>query len=411
MSARSLFLLVVAVAGAARADGSSTTLFDSSPYVRNGGSTDNSFYEAIALNSRADGTDWLQDIHIVARGWGRLTPGTAFDEHNVAGDLDSFFVEGRLLERHLLVRVGRQFAVGGAMRALQIDGLLLDGVVAKGFGVQGWAGVPVQPRFTQADGDFVTGARVFWRHAFDSEVGASYVYMLRHGYIARDDVALDGSFVPIRPVTVSGLLQYSIEGNGIAEGRLQGLWQVDPKWQLVADFQHTAPNLFLDQSSIFAFFSEEVRNEAGGEVVYRASQRLSLQADLHYLHVEGGGGVDGDLRATYRMPTGTNYGAEVRALYQPDNGYTLARVWGMRKLPRQITVTLDLDAYWLEHEINTSKHAFVATLTGGWEFRRNWEVMLAGSLGATPYFERRTEVIARLVYRFGIPAGFPGGFK
>ena len=53
----------------------------------------------------------------------------------------------------------------------------------------------------------------------------------------------------------------------------------------------------------------------------------------------------------------------------------------------------------------------MGTLTGGWAFLPNWEAMIATSLGVTPYFERRTEVIARLVYRFGIPAGLPGGFR
>ena len=37
--------------------------------------------------------------------------------------------------------------------------------------------------------------------------------------------------------------------------------------QLVADVQRTAPDLFIDRSSIFAVFSEEIRNEAGGEIV------------------------------------------------------------------------------------------------------------------------------------------------
>jgi hypothetical protein len=98
-------------------------------------------------------------------------------------------------------------------------------------------------------------------------------------------------------------------------------------------------------------------------------------------------------------------------LTEPDNGYKLARLFGIRKLPRNITVTLDLDAYWMEQAINTQKNSFVATLTGGWAFLPNWEAMLAGSLGVTPYFERRSELIARLTYRFGIPAGMPGGFR
>jgi hypothetical protein len=411
MSVRKALLLALAAASGARADGTSTTLFDSSPYTRDGGHTDNSFYEQFALNAKADGTDWLQDVHIVARGWGRLTVGDSFDGHTGAGDLDSFFLEGRLLKRHVLVRVGRQLAVGGAARALQLDGLSVDAVVAHGFGTQGWIGVPVQPQFGQAAGDFMTGARLFWRHAFDSEVGASYVYILRRGYLSREDLAFDGSWTPLRPVTLSGLFQYSIAGDRVAEGRLAALWQIDRKLQVTADYQYTAPDLFLDQSSIFAVFAEENRNEAGGEVVYKLLPQLTLDGDLHWLHVDGGAGARGGVRATYRMPTGTNYGAEFRVLDQPDNGYTLARVFGVRKLPRNLTVTLDLDAYWLQQEINNYKHSFVATLTGGWGFRPNWEAMLAGSLGTTPYYEHRTEIIARLVYRFGIPAAIPGGFK
>ncbi len=411
MSPRKLLVLALLASAAARADGSATTLFDSHPYTRNGGYQESPIYESFALSTRADGTDWLQDVRIVARGWGRLTLGPPFDEHRTAGDLDSFFFEGRLLKRHLLLRVGRQLAVGGALRATQLDGIAADGVIAYGFGVQAWAGVPVQPRFSQARGDFLTGARVFWRKAFDSEVGASYVYALRRGYLARNDVALDGSWTPIRPVTVSGLAQWSLEEARLAEAKLQALWQVDRKLQLVADVQRTAPDLFIDRSSIFAVFSEEIRNEAGGEIVYRLLQPLSLEADWHWMRVEGGHGHRGGARATWRTPYGGSYGAEFRLLTEPDNGYKQGRLFGIRKLPRNVTLTLDLDAYWLEREINTQKRSFVGTLTCGWAFLPNWEAMLAGSLGTTPYFERRTEVIARLTYRFGIPAGLPGGFR
>ncbi|TMB33901.1 MAG: hypothetical protein E6J61_04805 [Deltaproteobacteria bacterium] len=404
-------LLALAGAGAARADGSATTLLDSRPYVRDGGHQETPLYESFALSARSDGGDVLQDVRIVARAWGRLTLGTPFDEHRTAGDVDSLFVEGRVLKRHLLLRVGRQLAVGGAVRATQLDGIAADGVVRNGIGAQAWAGVPVQPRFSQAGGDFLTGARVFWRHAFDSEVGASFVYALRKGYIARRDVALEGSWTPIRAVTVNALGQWSLEEARLAEARLQGLWQASPKLQLVADVQRTAPDLFLDRTSIFSVFSEERRDEAGGEVVYRLLQPLSLEGDWHFLKVEGGNGHRGGARATFRTPTGGSFGAEARLLTEPDNGYKLARLFGIRRFPRNVTVTLDLDAYWLERQINAEKRSFVATLTGGWAFLPGWEAMLAGSFGTTPYFERRTEVIARVAWRFGVPARLPGGFR
>ena len=84
MSVRKPLVLALLAAASARAGGDSTTLFDSRPFVRDGGHQDNSIYEAFSLNARADGSDWLQDIRVVARGWGRLTLGTSFDEHTTA---------------------------------------------------------------------------------------------------------------------------------------------------------------------------------------------------------------------------------------------------------------------------------------------------------------------------------------
>jgi hypothetical protein len=411
MSFRKMLLFALVAASAARAVGSATTLLDSRPYVRDGGYQESPIYESFSLSARGEGGDFLQDVRIVARGWGRLTLGVPFDDHRTAGDVDSLFIEGRLLKRHLLLRVGRQLAVGGAVRSTQLDGIAADAIVAYGFGAQVWTGVPVQPRFAAGTGDFLTGTRIFWRKAFDSEVGASFVYALRRGYLSRKDLALDGSWTPLRAVSVNGLVQWNLEEARLAEARLQAVWQASAKLQVVGDVQRTSPDLFLDRSSIFAVFSEERRDEAGGEIVYRLLQPLSLEADWHWLKVEGGHGHRAGARATLRTPSGGSLGAEVRLLTEPDNGYKQARLFGIRKLRRDITVTLDLDGYWLEQQVNGQTRSFVATLTGGWQFLPAWEAMLAGSFGTTPYFERRTEVIARVTYRFGLPAGLPGGMR
>jgi hypothetical protein len=413
MSPRKAIIAVLLAAAAARADGDSTTLFDSHPHVRDGGYQESSIYQRFSVTARAEGTDWLQDVQIIARGWGRLTIGPPFDDHHLGGDVDSLFFEGRLLKRHLLLRLGRQLAVGGAMRATQIDGLTAEAVLVHGLGVNAWVGVPVQPRFYVERGDFITGGRIFWRKAFDSEVGASYVYALRGGYLSRNDLALDGSWKPLRALSLSGLAQWSIEEDRLAEAKLRALVQVDPKLQVIGDVGRTSPDLFIDRSSIFAVFAEERRDQVGGEIVYRLLPPLTLDAEYHWLWVTVGHGNDASLLATWQLPRGNgSYGAQVRYLDEPDNGYFLARVYGIRKLPRNLTVTLDLEAYWLQKSLLTNeKQSFIGTLTGGWAITPAWDLMVAGSLGATPAFERRTQVIARLVYKFGLPPGMPGGFK
>jgi hypothetical protein len=405
MSLRKVLAFTLLAAGAARADGSASTLFDSRPYVRDGGYQESPVYESFSLFARSEGNDWLQDVRISARGWARLTLGPPFDDHRTAGDVDSLFLEGRMLKRHLLIRIGRQLQVGGAARATQFDGLSARGVVAYGFGAEVYGGAPVLPRFAVSNGDFITGGRVFWSHGYDSEVGASYVYALHRGYVARNDFALDGSYTPLHAVTVSGIAQWSLEEDRLAEAKLQAVWLLTAKITVTADVQRTEPDLFLDRDSIFAVFAEEVRNEAGGEVIWRALQPLSLSADWHWLNVDGGFGGRGGTRATYHTPHGGSYGLELRVLSEPDNGYKQARVFATRKV-RQFMVTLDLDAYWLEQQINNQKNSIMATATCGWALSPKWDAMVAGSLGTTPYFERRVEVIARLTYKFGLPGGF-----
>src|SRR6476469_3673518 len=147
MSPRKSLVLALLAASAARGDGSATTLFDSRPYVRDGGYQESPIYESFSLFARGDGTTWLQDVRVVARGWGRLTLGPPFDDHRTAGDVDSLCFEGRLFQRHLLLRVGRQLEVGGAVRATQLDGVTARGILAYGFGAEVFGGAPVQPRF------------------------------------------------------------------------------------------------------------------------------------------------------------------------------------------------------------------------------------------------------------------------
>ena len=120
-------------------------------------------------------------------------------------------------------------------------------------------------------------------------------------------------------------------------------------------------------------------------------------------------------RTKRSVPCGTSYGTELRLLTEPGNGYKQARLFGIRKLPRDLTLTVDLDAYWLERAVNVTvdssgqavehKRSFVATASLGWIITPSWDAMLSGSFGVTPYYENRAEVVARVVYKFPFMGG------
>lgn len=399
---RRLAALALVSAAAARADGTSTTFFDSRPYSREGQAhSESPIYEQISLVAQAPtSADWVQDLRVVVRGWGRLALGDPLDGRRGTGDLDSAFIEGRFLQRHLSLRAGRQLVASGALRATQLDGVTARGLVVGGFGAEAWAGSPVVRRFDTVGENALAGGRVFWRNSFDGEVGASFVYGRKGGDLARRDLALDGLYTPIRNVTLTALAQWSLQESRLQEARLAATWQPIARLQIAVDAQRTAPDLFIDRSSIFAVFSEERRDEAGGEIVYRLIPAVSLSTDWHFISVEGGDGYRGGARATFTALRAATYGAEMRILEQPDNGYKLARLFAIRRLPRNFTVTIDLDGYWLDKSINGSPRSLVASATLAWAFSPSWNAMVAGSLGSTPLFDRRSEAVARLVYHF-----------
>ncbi|HUJ24988.1 MAG TPA: hypothetical protein VLW85_03150 [Myxococcales bacterium] len=407
--ARALLAAAV-IAAAAHADGSATTLLDSRPYLRgNGTYQETPVYEAFSVNTGTEGGDVLQDLRFVARGWGRLTLGDPFDGDRGTGDLDSAFLEGKLFKRHLTLRLGRQLAVGGALRATQIDGATLRALIAGGIGFEAWGGVPVVPRFNESvGGDLLGGARLFWRHAFDTELGASVIYVEKSHQLAREDVAFDGSYSYSRDLNLSGIAQWSLAEQRFEEGRLAMAWQPARWMQLTLDGQRTAPDLFLDRNSIFAVFSDETRDEAGAELVLRPTSVFTLTGDYHWMKVMGGEGARASLLATFKFPRAATWGAELRLLTQPDNGYKLARIFMIRPLLRALTLTLDLDAYWLEQAIvQAQKRALSGTVTAAWTFSPSWDAMVAATLGETPNFSQRTEIVARVAYRFGLPRGAP----
>src|SRR5213075_1240705 len=116
--------------------------------------------------------------------------------------VDVAYLEGRLLDKRVLLRLGRQLITEGAARNVQLDGLFAGGQIWRGLGVEAYGGAPVMARFGASGignkGNALTGARVYWRQSFDAELGFSYVYALDAGRLARSDGAIDGWWRPIK---------------------------------------------------------------------------------------------------------------------------------------------------------------------------------------------------------------------
>src|SRR5262249_4343530 len=146
----------------------------------------------------------VQDLRLVVAGWGELTLASAPALEGATGDLDLGFVDGKLFDRRLELRLGRQLVFGGAARAQPMHGLSATVRVWRRIGLNVYGGEPVTPRFGVHQGDFMTGGRLFWRASIDSELGASFLEMLDGGLQARQDLGVDGRWRVGRSLTLTG---------------------------------------------------------------------------------------------------------------------------------------------------------------------------------------------------------------
>jgi hypothetical protein len=419
-------LVTISSAVPARASGpdfTSMTLLATRPYAKDGVAHNEApLYEQLSLLTPGSSVGPIDEMRLVARAWGRADLGDPLIGSRAQGDIDVAYLEGRLLERRLLLRAGRQMLTEGAARNTQLDGLTASGQVWRGLGVEAYGGAPVVARFGSGGignrGDALTGARIFWRQSYDAEVGVSYVYAVDSGTVARSDAAVDGWWQPIRTVTLGATAQWSLYEARLAEGRGLVQWQPIKIVQLTADVKRTAPDLFLARNSIFAVFSQQRRDEAGGEAALRLGSRLSAYLDYHHVWFKDQNGATSAVATLLDAGSGeraggklswhlgpqreTTVGCEVRLLEEPDNGYKQARFWWMRSWAWGLRATVDADAYWLDHSITGQARSLAANATVGYPFAPGWDGMVGGSFGFTPFLYRRFELIARASYRFDL---------
>jgi len=409
-SALGLVLAVWApVAAAQVTEANSTTVLRLQPDWQ-AGNTRTGFWgtEIVGLTVRGIEMSGVDDLKIQLSAWGQLASlsdpvGTG---NGTTGDIDLLYVQGSMFQRRLNLTLGRQLVSGGAARVLQLDGVNATVAIAKGFGVQAYAGAPVVSRFNYPVGEFAFGGRAFWRPSYGSEIGVSFIEILSGGAVSREDLGLDGRWVilPDLAVTASGIL--NLRAVRFADADLTVSWQVLPTVEIFVKGQHTSPDLFLPMTSIFSVFANINNDALGAGVFWQALPRLAFYGEYQRLWVDGGNGDEAELRVTYRITRKATVGLDARFLYVPMNGVVPGngindfRAWVLYPLTQKIKLSGDVDWTILHNEINQGDDSLVGTGSVTWAFAPGWNGMLSGSVGTTPFFQARYTLTARIGYDF-----------
>ncbi len=399
-------------------DASSTTILIVREQLRAGASyTIAPLYELLSVSARDIRNPLAENLQLVFSGWGAGALGRHlvwYDRdrptNRVFGDLDLAYLQGEILKRHLQLRLGRQVVAGGVTGSIQLDGGNALVRLPYGLGVSAYVGSPVSQRldergteatFNPQRGNFATGGRAYWTLPAWGEVGGSWVVLQDRGDPSRRQVGADLRLTPARPLNVFANTSYDVYEERWAETNVVGQLQVLPKLLVVADYRHVEPDLLLARNSILAVFVVDRRNEVGGGVRYGPWKEITFDGDYHYLKREAGDGHRARARAAWSAARDTVLGVELTGVETPQNDYLGARAFGSRRL-RRFTGTLDVQEYAFDRPVNGQgsgrENSFIATATLGYVLGHGFEALVSGSGGATPQYESRFDVMAKLAY-------------
>ncbi len=366
------------------------------------GEKNNSFWatEYVSLSMRDFGVPGVQDLQFQLSAWGQA----ATNPDGGLGDIDLWYLQGSVLDRHLSFTVGRQLVVGGAAKVLPLDGLNLTVVSNGGFGLSAYAGAPTAFKLTYPIGDFAFGARAFWRPSYGTEVGVSFIEILNQGAIARQNLGVDARVVILPNLSTTASADFSLWAERFVDAELTVSWQVLPTLELSVKAQQSEPDLYLPLTSIFTVFSYTERTGVGGGLFWQALQRLSFFANYEFLWVDGGTGNDVELGVTYKLSRKSTVGFNCHLLYEPANGYADLRLWALQYLTEQIRLSADVDWVLLENPVvppaATQQASLLGTLSATWVVGSGWSLMLSSTVGSTPLNQPEFTVTGKVGYDF-----------
>ena len=363
------------------------------------------FLELVSLRASDIKSSLFDDTQIVVSGWGEVVAGSPRDGKSTLGDVDVAYVQGSTWNRSVTLRLGRQFVFPGTAANVQLDGLAPTLRVRGGFGLSGFVGVPVTPRFGYSRGQFATGGRAFWSRSYESELGVSILEILGTGrHVSRRDAGVDARYRLLDSLALSGLVRWSIPEARMAEADAAINWRPCRYVDVTGDYRRTAPDLFLPRYSLFTVFAQETRDEFGGFVSVRPwPRRLDLQGDFHEVHDANGWGWTGGGKATLRIgrSVATRVGVESRRLKIPGAGYLMGRAFGWRTITTKIRVVADFDAYDLDQPLNAQKRSFFGSGSLVYDVAPAWRAVLTGMANMTPYASHQIEGLLKVVYDGG----------
>jgi hypothetical protein len=317
------------------------------------------------------------------------------------GDALVVLVELRDPGKRGSLRLGRHVVTAGGLRPLHVDGASGRARLPHRFELEGFAGLPVVPRFGPRAYDWAVGGRVA-RPLGAARLGVAMLERRDHGALHTREVAGDATW-QVAGLDLAASGAWDLIASGLAEARLSAVRR--RRAIRVEGFAiHRSPSHLLPATSLFSVLGDVPSRLGGADVRWRAAPRLDVGGSAALRFLDGEVGEDLAARATLRLDDrgAGSMGLEVRRQGAIDGGWTGIR--GFARVPIRPRWHAATELELAIPDENAGRGAAwpwgLAALT--WS-PRAWELAGAVEAGSSPEHRWRVDALVRLTRRWEVP--------
>lgn len=339
-------------------------------------------------------------------------------------------------ERGRYLRLGRQFAAGGAARYVRFDGLSAGSEIARGFSAGFYAGFTVLPRWDQRPGYYYLGSAAddlvrdpeglpdpersgYWlagvqaNYQPDRTLFTSLTFHEQHerSELAHQRLGAEAHWTPHEEVDLSASAILDTSALLFSDAHVYADWYAQPEYTVSAEYLHTVPALFLSHQSVLSVFSTDSYDEAGAQLDYHPLHTLTAAASGYVQAYSSG---DLGLRSELRLRAIPDRGERVtcQAVYGrllgSGMGYHSLRGSLRYRVSAPWTLTGDGSVYIYDHAIDGHLTSRVYAANLEWSnassfprpgaLQHRVRVLWGASLVQSPTARADVQTLLRLIY-------------
>jgi hypothetical protein len=305
---------------------------------------------------------------------------------------------------HGEMRVGRFVLATGAIFPVQIDGF--DGLARAAWGgtVEGFAGMPVVPRFGARAYDWLAGGRISQSIATKVTVGVSYIQRREYGEISNEELGADMAAIPASWLTLAAKAAYDVTSPGIADARVSASAKSDDlRFEVFGAEQ--SPGRLLPSTSLFSVLGDFASTSIGSTVKWNAAPRLDVVAGGAGQEVGDTLGGNAWIRSTLRLDDrgAGSLAFEVRRVSVSTARWTGFRAIATKPIGRGFRYSTEIEIVVPDEPNGRGVVWPWGLMSLGWRSQSGWEVASAVEASSSVALQYEVNALARVSRSLELP--------